>query len=779
MALSRKTYRLTVRGLVQGVGFRPFICRMAMKFSLTGWVQNTNENVQISITGEVGKTRQFIISLKEEAPPAALVQEIVLKELKLKEYQGFRILGSHDISGEITEISPDIAVCRECLEDIVLDGNRLDYPFVNCTNCGPRFTIVKDLPYDRDKTTMHSFPMCNDCRKEYEDISDRRFHAQPIACNNCGPEYEMYRNNHRIIQNIRIILKETARVIDQGGIAAIKGMGGLHLACDAFNTGAVARLRSLKNREAKPFATMFRDTEAARQFATISREEEKSLTSWRRPIVLLAKAGYNPGENVSGKPADDVCSGLSLMGVMLPYMPFHYQLFRYLHTPVIVLTSGNFSSEPILTGNEESLDHFLNCTDAVILHNRDIYNRTDDSVVRIMGAKERVFRRSRGYVPSPVPTGLNLEGIVAFGAELTNCFCVGRGKKAFLSQHIGDLKGLETTEFYEQSLEQFLKLFRVNPTLLSVDLHPDYISTRTAGKYQSLPLTVVQHHHAHIASCMAEYQLDEKVVGVALDGTGLGADGNIWGAEFMVCDLVDFERITFFDYIPLPGGDLANEEPWRMAVSYLYKLFGRNLTDIDLPGLQQIGPDKIEMMIRIIDRNINCPLTSGAGRLFDAVSSLIGLCQVAAFPAEGPMLLESMIPSGRSFHQYTDKTGTVLPERYPCRIDETIHVEDIIKGIISDLKNGVEVPGIAVKFHDTLIFVIFETVSEICKRKGIRKVVLSGGVFQNKYLLEGVENMMKSNNYEVYSHSAVPTNDGGIALGQMAVAAKRREMGCV
>ncbi len=747
MALSRKTFRVKVRGLVQGVGFRPFIYRMAMKFSITGWVQNTNENVRIRITGEEEKARLFIASIKEEAPPAALVQEISVKELKLKEYLGFRILKSLDVSGNITEISPDIAVCRECLDDIALDGNRLDYPFVNCTNCGPRFTIVKDLPYDREKTTMRSFPMCSDCRKEYENISDRRFHAQPIACNHCGPGYEMHREHHPVLHDIRTILDKVARLIDQGGIVAIKGMGGLHLACDAFNAGAVDRLRSLKNREAKPFATMFRDMEAIRQFATISREEEISLSSWRRPIVLLAAKTPEIGIQAADKPADNVCSGLSLLGVMFPYMPFHYQLFRFLHTPAIVLTSGNFSDEPILTGNDESLNHFIDCTDAVILHNRDIYNRTDDSVVRVMGGKERVFRRSRGYVPAPVQTKLNMEGIVAFGAELTNCFCVGKGRKAFMSQHIGDLKGIETAEFYEQTLEQFIRLFRVKPSLLAVDLHPDYISTRTAAKYQSLPLVGVQHHHAHIASCMAENQLDERVVGVALDGTGLGTDGNIWGSEFMVCDLTEFERITHFGYIPLPGGDLANEEPWRMAVSYLYKLYGRDFPDFGLPLLQQIGHDKIEMIIRMIDRNINCPLTSGAGRLFDAVSSILGLCQVAAFPAEGPMILESMIPSGRSFHQQTLKSGTALPGRYSCHMGETIHVEDIIKGIVSDLKRGEEVSDIAMKFHDTLILIIFETVSEICKKEGIRKVVLSGGVFQNKYLFEGVESIMRSKNY--------------------------------
>jgi hydrogenase maturation protein HypF len=447
-------------------------------------------------------------------------------------------------------------------------------------------------------------------------------------------------------------------------------------------------------------------------------------------------------------------------------MPFLYLLFQQLKTPAIVLTSGNFSSEPILIDNREAISRFSDYTDAMVLHNRDIFNRTDDSVARIIAGKERIFRRSRGYVPTPVRTALNTEGILAFGAELTNCFCIGKGRKAFLSQHIGDLQGLETIQFYEQTIEQFLKLFRVKPSMLAVDMHPEYISTKIAQQFGDLPLVPIQHHHAHIASCMAEHQLDEMVIGVALDGTGYGDDGNIWGGEFLLCDLHDYTRITHFEYIPLPGGDLAVEEPWRMAVSWLYKVYGKDFTKLNLSFLKEIEPERLAVLVRMIDRNINCPLTSGAGRLFDAVSSLLGLCQVASFQAEGPMKLESLVKKD-------------CRESYSFEIDQNIRFGATVRGIVDDLLHGVDLKIIASKFHNTVISVIFEASNIIRMKEGINKVVLSGGVFQNKYLMEGTITLLEENNFEVYTHHVVPTNDGGISLGQLAIAAKRRNQPCV
>jgi len=760
--LRNKSIQVIVTGLVQGVGFRPFVHRIAVKHDLTGWVQNTNENVRIQVTGFPLNIERFLTSLGTESPPAALIEEISHKEMETTLFSEFNILESHDVSDEITEISPDIAVCDDCLEDIRKRGTRLDYAFVNCTNCGPRFTIIKDLPYDRDKTTMKSFAMCPDCRKEYETIIDRRFHAQPTACAICGPHYELFVKQKRISNNIDEIINHVSYSIDRGEIVMIKGLGGMHLACDAFNETAVEKLRQLKNREGKPFAVMFKSIEALKPYAHIDSVEEASLVSWRRPIVLLKKKDGINGDSL----ATGLNAKLKLLGIMLPYMPFHYLLFDKLKTSAIVLTSGNFSSEPILIENQEAIDQFSTHVGAVVLHNRDIYNRTDDSVVRIIGGKERIIRRSRGYVPSPVRTALNTEGIIAFGAELTNCFCVGKGQKAFLSQHIGDLQGIETAEFYENTLARFLQLFRVKPSLLAVDLHPAYISTKTGLEFGDLPLVKVQHHHAHIASCMAEHQLDEKVIGVALDGTGYGSDGNIWGAEFLLCDLNDFTRITHFDYIPLPGGDSAAEEPWRMAISYLYKVYGNNFTELQIPFLSQLDPDKVRMLIRMIDRKINCPLTSGAGRLFDCVASLLDLVQVASFQAEGPMRLESIVRND-------------CDERYRFTIDGTIRFDETIRGIVDDIVQGTDKSTIATKFHNTIILAIFESVTAIRQKEGISKVVLSGGVFQNKYLLEGTIEILQKNKFEVYSHATVPTNDGGIALGQLAVASKRRELQCV
>ena len=747
--------------MVQGVGFRPFVYRLAIRFGLTGWVLNTNENVQIRISGNPSDIDHFLNSLKEEAPPASMIEDVSIKEMNPEVFDSFNIHSSHDVSEDITEISPDIAVCSDCMEDAGKEGNRLNYAFVNCTNCGPRFTIIRDLPYDRAKTTMLSFPMCPACRMEYESIADRRFHAQPTACAVCGPHYELFVEGIKISEEMDVILEKVSQCIEGGGILLIKGLGGMHLACDAFNDEAVEKLRNVKKRDGKPFAVMFRDLEMLKRHASVNEQEEQSLMSWRRPIVLLEIK--NSEENPLAK---NINPRLNLLGVMLPYMPFHHLLFQQLNTPAIVLTSGNFSSEPILIDNPEAISQFSGCTDAMVLHNREIFNRTDDSVVRIMAGKERIFRRSRGYVPSPVRTAFNTDGILAFGAELTNCFCIGKGRKAFLSQHIGDLQGLETTLFYEQTIAQFLKLFRVKPSLLAVDMHPEYISTKTARQFGNLPLVPVQHHHAHIASCMAENRLDEPVIGVALDGTGYGDDGNIWGGEFLLCDLRDYTRFTHFEYIPLPGGDLAAEEPWRMAVSWLYKVYGKDFTSLKLPFLQEIEQEKIANLVRMIDRDINCPLASGAGRLFDAVSSLLGLCQVASFQAEGPMRLESIVRKE-------------IRESYSFEMDQVIRFGPVIRGIVDDLLAGTDLTIIASKFHNTIISVIFEASKNIRMKDGINKVVLSGGVFQNKYLMEGTISLLKENNFEVFTHHVVPTNDGGIALGQLAVAAKRRNQPCV
>ena len=760
--MSDKSLKVIVTGLVQGVGFRPFIFRIATRAGLTGWVLNTNENVKIQVTGDPVNISSFLTALRDEAPPASMIEAISTEEIESTAFDSFRILQSHNVSDEITEISPDIAVCNDCLEDITKSGSRINYAFVNCTNCGPRFTIIQDLPYDRAKTTMKTFAMCPDCREEYETVTDRRFHAQPTACSKCGPTYRLFAKNYEVSESIDVILDRVSQSVENGGVVLIKGLGGMHLACDAFNEMAVTKLRDLKYREGKPFAVMFRDIAQLKIHTEVNEIEEQSLVSWRRPIVLLEKKN-NTQQKIL---AQNLNAGLNLLGVMLPYMPFHYMLFQQLKTSAIVLTSGNFSSEPILIDNQPALEQFLPVVDLAVMHNRDIYNRTDDSVTRIIGNKERIFRRSRGYAPAAVRTAMNTEGIVAFGAELTNCFCVGKGQKAFLSQHIGDLQGLETIQFYENTIKQFINLFRVKPELLAVDMHPEYISTKAGLNYGNFQVVKIQHHHAHIASCMAEHMLDEKVIGVALDGTGYGTDGHIWGSEFLVCDLNDFTRITHFDYIPLPGGDSAAEEPWRTAVSFLYKVYGKEFLSLGLPFLNHLDPDKIALIIQMIDKKVNCPLSSGAGRLFDCVASLLDLVQVATFQAEGPMRLEAIV-------------RTNCTESYAFECEETVQFGLTIQGITDDIRRGTDTSIIATKFHNTIILAIFETVKSIRLKEGINKVVLSGGVFQNKYLLEGTTQVLLKNNFEVYSHATVPSNDGGIALGQLAVASKRRELLCV
>ena len=772
MAETSKALLITVTGLVQGVGFRPFIYRMAKKYDLAGWVKNTNENVLLRIQGTEESVDGFLRSLRNEAPPASAIDEVTVEPADLQESENFIILESHNVSEDITGISPDIAVCADCLEDMDREGNRKDYAFVNCTNCGPRFTIIKDLPYDRAMTTMQAFEMCADCGNEYSDIHDRRFHAQPVACNVCGPQYEMIQKGKKISRDIHEIIVRCAELLENDGILAVKGLGGMHLACNPFSNKVVLKLRKIKYREGKPFALMFRDLNSIMPYAVVESEEEKSLISWQRPVVLLRKKlpGLRKGNKdkgeISFRISTHVNSGLATIGVMLPYMPFHYLLFRKLRIPAIILTSGNFSNEPIIIENQLAIEQFSPAVDGIILHNRDIENRTDDSVVRVINGQERVFRRSRGYVPTPVSAKADVNGILAFGAELTNCFCVGKGHKAILSQYIGDLKGLETTLFYEQTLRQFTRLFRIKPSLLAIDMHPDYVSSKTGKSFGDLPVISVQHHHAHIASCMAEHGLDEKVIGVAMDGTGYGTDGKIWGAEFLVCDRNDFRRITHFDYIPLPGGDMAVEEPWRMAVSWLYRLSGASFLNMDLPFIRYMDPKKVDLLVKMIEKKINCPEVSSAGRLFDAVAGLLGLCSAAKFPAEGPMRLESIIQNGIKDKYHHKKRGTIL-------FDLTI------REIIEDIWHGVDPGRISTKFHNTIISVIFESVKEIREEEKTCKVVLSGGVFQNKYLLAGTESILRENGFRVYSHSAIPTNDGGIALGQLIIAAKRRELKCV
>jgi hydrogenase maturation protein HypF len=752
---------LLIKGLVQGVGFRPFIYRLAVKNDLSGWVLNGNDGVRVHIEGRKDNLEHFLSSIRQFAPQAASIREIIIEDTPAGHFQEFAIRKSEDLTAEITEISPDIAVCDECLEDMKLQEHRMEYPFINCTNCGPRFTIIRDLPYDRAKTTMSGFIMCSRCHTEYSDILDRRFHAQPVACKHCGPVYELI-HEHKIIQDITEILHTTCRLIENGKVVAIKGMGGFHLACDATNEKAVRRLRARKYREGKPFAVMFGNLDTARQYLKIGPDEEKSLVSWRRPVVIL----QNEPDGKSLAPG--VSNGFNTTGTMLPYMPFHHMLFKELSTSALVMTSGNLSDEPIIIDNQGARNHLKQVADAFLTYNRDIFNRTDDSVVMFEGGKERLIRRSRGFVPSPFHIPQNVDGIFAAGAELVNCFCIGRGHQAIMSQHIGDLQNIETLDFYAESFSRFRQMFRVSPTHIVSDLHPDYLSTTFSEEYAlrhgDLPVLKVQHHHAHIASCMVENGLDEPVIGISLDGVGLGTDGNIWGFEVMKADYAGFERLSHLEYLEQPGGDKTTHEPWRMALSYICRYLGHDADISFLKFYSETGQESIDMVRKAIRFSINAPLTSSAGRLFDAIAAMTGLCTHSAFHAEAPMRLENIINEKEK-------------GEYIIAVGETLDPGEMIRDIYLELRNHTPVPDISAKFHRAVVSAIVKSAKLGREKSGIDKVVLSGGVFQNRFILSNSITELERYGFTVYTHSLFPSNDGGIALGQIAIAARKREYG--
>lgn len=734
------------------MGFRPYICRLAVKHGLFGEVDNRTDGVSVIVQGDLKTIDRFSNDILQNAPPASQIKSIEIHETRFPRYNSFRIVASRNVENQITEVSPDIAVCQECLADMKNDPGRIDYPFINCTNCGPRFSIIEALPYDRPMTSMKNFRMCEKCNREYGDILDRRFHAQPVACNSCGPSYH-YKDHSLNIASFRKIIEKISAQITSGKTIAVKGLGGYFLMCDAQNNDAVKRLRQKKHRDAKPFAVMFRDIAAVKKYCFLDADEENELISWRRPILILKQKEVL---------APSVSNGLETTGAMLPYMPFHYLMFRSLSTPAVVLTSGNISNDPIITDDAEAEKLLLPIADSILSYNRNIINRADDSVVRIINHKQSIIRRSRGFVPRPVDLKVLSEGVLALGAEQKNSFCLGKSFQAIMSQYIGDLKTPATYEFFTETIKRFSDLFRFTPAVIACDLHPDYLSTQHGERLEKdlkIPLFRIQHHHAHIASCMAETGLDEEVIGISLDGTGFGTDGNAWGGEFMVADLKGFRRITHFEYIPMPGGNKAILEPWRMTYSYLYKYYGDSFDYMSIPLFKSIRPDKLAAVRELIIKKVNIPLTSGAGRLFDAVSALLGLCSAETFDSQAPMMLESAIVRR-------------IDDSYPFAIDGSISFRDTFKAIIEDLPR-LKVSDIAAKFHNTLAQIILQAAVKIRKDASLNKVVLSGGVFQNKYLLEKSADLLKRNKFMVFSNHLVPSNDGGISLGQLIIAAKK------
>ncbi len=756
-AITRK--KILVRGIVQGVGFRPFVYNLAQRFRLAGFVLNSSAGVTIEVEGDAARIEQFVGALGNEAPPLAHIEDVTVADVASAGASSFVIRESVEEPGKLVPVSPDMSTCEDCLRDFRSPTNRrYGYPFTNCTNCGPRYTITRHIPYDRPLTTMACFAMCKRCLAEYEDPADRRFHAQPNACPECGPvvslspEFSCGQDGLAAIREVRHLLRE-------GKIVAIKGLGGFHLACDPVNDAAVRLLRERKKRSDKPFALMVPDIASAETFCIVSEECRKALLRPRRPIVILPRRPDAPLSLA-------LAPGNNTLGLMLPYTPLHYLLFgdsldARPEFSALVMTSGNISEEPIVTSNRDAAARLSSIADAFLFHNRDIHTRVDDSVVRVFDGKERVLRRSRGFAPYPVTVNFPLAEILACGPELKNTFCLTKDHHAFLSQHIGDLENYETLIFFKETLERMKELFGIRPTVVAYDLHPHYLSTRFAQSLAGVEKIGVQHHHAHIASCMAENGVASKVIGVAFDGTGFGMDGKIWGGEFLVADFRGFERRAHFRYVPLAGGDTAVREPWRLALSYLLDTYGAAIDSLDLPLLRRIPAKKLATVRSMIERRINTVDTSACGRLFDAFASIAGVRDEVNFEAQAAIELETCALAG-------------IDACYPFEISRDdpgqIDLRPAIEGIVKDVLSRQATGWISATFHNTIAAVILEVCGRLRKAEGINGVCLSGGTFQNFYLLERAVAGLRSDGFEVFLHAQVPPNDGGISLGQAVIA---------
>ena len=751
-----KLVRISVRGVVQGVGFRPFIYQLATKHRLTGWVLNTSGDVKIEVEGKQEALDRFLKDLQNDAPPLAHIDDISIEGAAPAGYTIFEIRHSLAEEGKYQLVSPDIATCDACKSELLsADDRRYRYPFTNCTNCGPRFTIIEDIPYDRPNTTMRRFVMCPDCQREYDDPLNRRFHAQPNACPKCGPSLELVDGKGKTI-TCDDVITTVSKLLKEGRILAIKGLGGFHLACDATNDEAVQLLRDRKRRPYKPLAIMLDTIENIRKHCIVSEEEEGLLTSPQCPIVLLR---WQDGSSVSKKVAPE----LKYLGVMLPYTPLHHVLLRETGLP-LVMTSGNISEEPIAKDNDEALRRLKGISDFFVLHNRDVHSRYDDSVAIVERGKPQLIRRARSYAPYPIHLPFKAKQILACGAELKNTFCITKDNYAFVSQHIGDMENLETMEHFENTIELYKRLFRLEPEVVAYDLHPEYLSTKYAKERAGdLPLVGVQHHHAHIVSCMVENGVQQPVIGVALDGTGYGNDGTIWGGEFLVADYRGFQRVGHLEYVPMPGGAAAIERPYRMAFAYIYALLGESMIDNGLPFMKDIDQHEKEIMKQQIEKGINSPMTSSCGRLFDGVSALLGIRGRVDYEAQAAVEMEMAA---------TDAIGEI--KTYPFSTVEQdgvsiVKLKEMFEAIINDI-DRLPVGTISLGFHHTIAQMTAEMCKLIAKENELCKVALSGGVFQNRLLSRLTINALEEEGFEVLTHSLVPTNDGGISLGQAVIA---------
>lgn len=791
--------RIEVAGIVQGVGFRPYICRLATERHLAGTIQNTSSGVSIEVQGEPTRVEDFLARLPQQAPPLSRITEMQAFEMPCNGDREFRIIASHAEKTLRTLISPDVATCDHCLREMFDPRDRrYRYPFINCTNCGPRFTITHSIPYDRRCTSMAPFAMCAACQAEYDDLGNRRFHAQPNACWDCGPQLELRDGTGQIIATDDAG-RATIEFLRGGQVAAIKGLGGFHLAADASNSAAVQRLRERKRRVGKPFAIMVADVAAAREFCQISPGEESALRSRQRPIVLLRR---RTGEGARAPSiSEHVAPGSTYLGVFLPYTPLHHLLLREAGLKALVMTSGNLSEEPIAIANQEAVRRLSTLADCFLVHNRDILLRSDDSVVRVipgLSAQSRLpglhrgarpanrefpekmqqLRRSRGFVPVPVFLRQEIPSILAVGGELKNTICLTKGKHAFLSQHVGDLENLESYQFFEEAISHFQKVLEIRPAIVAHDLHPDYFSTRWALR-QTLPLVGVQHHHAHIASCMAENHLEGKVIGFALDGTGYGSDGKIWGGEVLLADCRGFERAAHFAYIPLPGGAAAIHEPWRMAVSYLAHHFGRDFLKLRPSFLNGIRQAKIDLVLDMLDRRVNSPGTSSCGRLFDAVAAIAAVRNEVTYEAQAAIELEMAMEDGkrRGRRRLAESADECNPdESYPLLLTRqdsawVIETRPLFEALLEDVAAGRSAGEISRKFHNGLIAVFVAIAIQLRHRTSLNRVCLSGGTFNNLYLSENLVAALSHVGFEVFTQDEVPAGDGGLSLGQAMVAA--------
>jgi hydrogenase maturation protein HypF len=750
----RERRHIIIEGIVQGVGFRSFIHGLATKNNLAGFVLNTARGITMEVEGEPTTLETFLGSLRESCPPLAWIDRVACEIVPATEETTFNIAASHINEERRALIPPDAPTCDACLTELFDRRNRrFQYPFINCTNCGPRFTIIKDIPYDRERSTMSAFPMCFECQREFDDPNDRRFHAQANACADCGPNVRLIDCKRREVPHADSIGR-AGELLQEGAILAVKGLGGYHLACDAFNNEAVGRLRNRKHRADKPFALMASDLEIIKSICFVDSLEDCLLRSPSRPIVLLRKRQPN-------RIAEQVAPGQDQLGVMLPYTPLHHLLLKA-GSRMLVMTSGNLSEEPICYRDEDALDRLGQVADYFLVHNRAIHVRCDDSVIRSHNGRELVIRRSRGYAPRPLRlTKSFAKPVLACGAQLKSTFCLGKDRHAFVSQHIGDLENYETFTSFAEGVEYFKRLFDISPAIVAHDLHPQYLSTKYALELKGVTPVAVQHHHAHIASCMAEHGLEGRVIGVAFDGLGYGADGAIWGGEFFTATLAHYERWAHFRYIPLAGGDMAIRQPWRSALAYLGDALATDPVSLRLPGWDGIPPSKLILVQSMIRQGINTVPTSSCGRLFDAVASILGVRHEVSYEGQAAIELEMAamkgIEAGYAFN---------VDEGPCCEID----FRPAIRSIIDEIKEGEPVSSIAAKFHNTLVLVIVEVCRRLRQRKGINQVCLSGGAFQNIYLLERVIPCLQDCGFEVFRNIQVPPNDGGISLGQAVIA---------